>query len=1030
LQQHLQQKLPKYMVPAVFVMLDAMPLNPNGKVDRRALPVPDQSHLVAEGEHVAPRTEAEAMIAAIFADTLGLETVSIRDNFFALGGHSLLATQVIARMRDAFHTELSVRALFEAPTVEEMALLLDSHSSSERQTPAIQPISRNGQLPLSFAQQRMWFMEQMGENGALYNMPVAMRLTGALDVTSLESSVNDLVARHEILRTTFGEQEGVLSQRITPSLHVPLHLIDLSSNVNQTATADIESEAAHLITAEMESPFDLQIGPLLRVTLLRLQAQTHLLVVNMHHIISDAWSLGVFTRELTALYEAHVRGRQSSLQQLSLQYADFAVWQREYLQSDVLEQQLGYWKKQLAGELPVSLLPTDRPRPAMQRFNGASQKRVLSPDLLADIQALGQREGTTLFMTLLAAFQTLLHRYSGQEDIIVGTPVAGRSHRELEGMIGVFINMLVMRTDFSGDLSSRELLRRVREVSLAGFAHQDVPFEKLVEELQPERDPSYSPLFQVMFALQNATFDFALTGLDIQAEDFASPVSKYDLTLSAEESADGLALVWEYNTDLFDHSTVERMIGHFETLLQGIIEQPDAKVWALPILPEAERQALLASPFPDDMPATLIPVALETQAHLTPDSIAVRCYDEHLTYRELHERANQVAHYLRKKGAGSESLVGISLERSLHLPVAVLGVIKSGAAFVPLDPSYPRERLNVMIEDSQMPLIVTQQKVAVTLPEHQAEIIDLEADWALIAQEPTTAPAHEVQPHDLAYMIYTSGSTGRPKAVMIEHGNFAHTLRISQENFHFAPEDVTSCIASEAFDISYFELLNPLISGGTAVIFTREQVLDIPRLIDDLGACTMSYWVPSLARQIVKTMREQQIPASRLARMKNIYTGGDAVPIDLLQDLVEVLPHVTIVVLYGPTEGTIICTEHSVRSGSVIERPLIGKSLGNANLRLYDAHEQPVPIGVPGELYIGGVCVGRGYYRRDDLTAEKFVTIDNQRWYRTGDLVSLTADGALDFLGRIDNQVKIRGYRIELGEVEAAVLQHPAVQEG
>ncbi|MGZ4164927.1 MAG: amino acid adenylation domain-containing protein, partial [Tumebacillaceae bacterium] len=398
--------------------------------------------------------------------------------------------------------------------------------------------------------------------------------------------------------------------------------------------------------------------------------------------------------------------------------------------------------------------------------------------------------------------------------------------------------------------------------------------------------------------------------------------------------------------------------------------------------------------------------------------------------RELHERANQVAHYLRKKGAGPESLVGISLERSLHLPVAVLGVIKSGAAFVPLDPSYPRERLNVMIEDSQMPLIVTQQKVAVTLPEHQAEIIDLEADWALIAQEPTTAPVHEVQPHDLAYMIYTSGSTGRPKAVMIEHGNFAHTLRISQENFHFAPEDVTSCIASEAFDISYFELLNPLISGGTAVIFTREQVLDIPRLIDDLGACTMSYWVPSLARQIVKTMREQQIPASRLARMKNIYTGGDAVPIDLLQDLVEVLPHVTIVVLYGPTEGTIICTEHSVRSGSVIERPLIGKSLGNANLRLYDAHEQPVPIGVPGELYIGGVCVGRGYYRRDDLTAEKFVTIDNQRWYRTGDLVSLTADGALDFLGRIDNQVKIRGYRIELGEVEAAVLQHPAVQEG
>ncbi|MGZ6507169.1 MAG: non-ribosomal peptide synthetase, partial [Tumebacillaceae bacterium] len=770
-------------------------------------------------------------------------------------------------------------------------------------------------------------------------------------------------------------------------------------------------------------------GPLLRVSLLELTESSHLLIVNMHHIISDGWSLSVFTKDLAALYNAYAKGEHSPLEPLPLQYADFAVWQREWLDGGVLESQLDYWKQQLAGELPVSLLPTDRPRPAVQTYNGGNLKQVLNGSYVKDLYAVSQREGATLFMTLLAAFQTLMHRYSGHEDIVVGTPVANRNHSALENIIGFFVNMLVMRTDFTGDLTFRDLLRRVRDVSLAGFAHQDVPFDRLVEELQPQRDPSYSPLFQVMFALQNATHAFELNGLDMQREDIRLSVSRYDLSLSMEELPGGLSLFWEYNSDLFDSTTIERMSSHFETLLRAIAVQPDEKVWALPILDGSERDLLLASDEISNRANTLVPTALETQAARTPDRIAIVSGDEKLTYRELHERANQVAHYLRKQGAGPETLVGISLERSLLLPIVVLGVMKAGAAFVPLDPSYPSERLAVMIEDAQINLIVSQQRVAHVLQAHEATVIDLEADWEHILQEPSTPPDHQVQPHDLVYMIYTSGSTGRPKAVMIEHGNLAHSLNHFIEQFGFTEDDVMSCVSSEAFDVFYLELLNPMLCGGTVVLFTREQVLDISRFIQDLAPCTKSFWVPGLARRIAKTMREEQLQG-HLAQLREIYLGGDVVTPDLLEDLMELLPRVTLEIAYGPTETTILCTRHTVVRGEPNDRPVIGISLGNADLRVYDAHQQLVPIGVPGELYVGGAAVARGYYGREELTAKTFLTFDNKRWYRTGDLVSKRADGVLQFHGRIDNQVKIRGYRIELGEVEKALEQHPAVQGG
>ncbi|MGZ4111848.1 MAG: amino acid adenylation domain-containing protein, partial [Tumebacillaceae bacterium] len=711
---------------------------------------------------------------------------------------------------------------------------------------------------------------------------------------------------------------------------------------------------------------------------------------------------------------------------------DFAAWQREWLHGERLTQQLAYWKEQLAHAPAVLQLPTDRPRPAVQTHHGAQTAFVLTKSLHDQLQTLSRQEGSSLFMTLLTAFQTLLYRYSGQEDITVGSPIAGRNRAEIEGLIGMFVNTLVLRTDLSGQPTFRDLLRRVRQVALDGFAHQDVPFEMLVNELAVERNLSYSPLFQVAFALQNVpTAAMDVADLTLEPVKFESKAAKFDLSLTMIEQEDGIHGTFEYNTDLFDEATVTRMMGHLQTVLEEMTHNLDQRIADVAILTAGERQELLgewtnmAWEQPQDV---CVHQLFEAQVEQTPDAIAVAFGEQQLTYRELNGRANQLAHHLQKLGIEADARVTLCVERSLDLVVGVLGILKAGAGYVPLDTSYPEERIALILEDTQALVLVTQSHLVPQLPDHGAHVVCLDEEEQF-ASEPITNPQAQVEPHHLAYMIYTSGSTGRPKAVMVEHRNLVSTLVASLQHFDFTADDVMPWIASVAFDIALFELMNPLLVGGTAVVLTREQVLDLPRLIEEMKNYTAIHTVPSLMRQIVQAIREGDILPESYDRLRKIFIGGDAVPPDLLTAMYEVFQQAQIHVLYGPTEGTIICAQYPVPRGTELDRFPIGSRLHNANLRLYDAHGQLVPLGVPGELYIGGYGVTRGYYGREDLTAEKYVLLDGERWYRTGDLMRRLQDGTLEFLGRIDNQVKIRGFRIELGEIETVLNQYASVHE-
>jgi amino acid adenylation domain-containing protein len=695
LQQFLKQKLPEYMVPSAFVLLDALPLTPNGKVDRRALPAPDTTRHEGEGAYVAPQTPVEEMVAGIWADVLAVKQVSIYDNFFDLGGHSLLATQLISRVRDTFGVELPLRGLFESPTVASLSDRLEGLLQTEQGlvAPPLLPVPREGELPLSFAQARLWFLEQLEPGSSAYNIPVAVRLTGSLEVAALKQSLQEIVERHEALRTTFRMISGEPTQVIAPVLALTMPLVDLCD----LPEAQQEAQVERLATEEAQQPLDLAMGPLLRAKLLHLGEAEHVLLLTMHHIVSDGWSIGVLIRELAALYEAFSSGKPSPLPQLSIQYADFAHWQRQWLQGEVLAAQLSYWQQQLAGAQTVLELPTDRPRPAVQTFRGATQFLALPEPLSQKLKSLSQRSGVTLFMTLLAAFQTFLYRYTGQEDICIGSPIANRNRSETEGLIGFFVNTMVLRTNLSENPSFQELLGRVREVTLGAYAHQDLPFEQLVEALQPERNLSHQPLFQVMFILQNAPMPaLELPDLTLSSLERESSTAKFDLTMSMEDTEQGLVGSLEYNTDLFDTATISRMLEHFQTLLEGIVTKPDQRLSDLPLLTEPERQQLLVewndtqTDYPCDK---CIHQLFEAQVQQTPDAVAVVFQDQQLTYHELNIRANQLAHHLRSLGVGSDGLVGICVERSLEMVIGMLGILKAGGTYVPLDPDYPSERL-------------------------------------------------------------------------------------------------------------------------------------------------------------------------------------------------------------------------------------------------------------------------------------------------------------------------------------------------
>ncbi|MGB3204689.1 MAG: amino acid adenylation domain-containing protein, partial [Crinalium sp.] len=805
-----------------------------------------------------------------------------------------------------------------------------------------------------------------------------------------------------------------------------------------------ENEVEELCLEEVRSPFNLSQDLLLRAKLLRLSETKHILLLTAHHIVFDGWSMGVLLQELTQIYPtratAHpplIKGRFGEGFPLPIQYADYAVWQRQHLQGQVLENQLNYWKQQLSGDLPVLNLPTDFPRPAVQTYNGDRINFEIPQELTQKLNKLGQQEGTTLFMTLLAAFKTLIYRYTGQEDILIGAPIANRDRAEIETLIGFFVNTLVLRTSLSNNPSFKELLRRVKETALGAYTHQDLPFEKLVEELQPERDLSYSPLFQVSFALQNGlTQTLELPELQLSLKEVDTKTAKFDLTLFLEESAQGLIGSFEYNTDLFKSSTIERIIGHFQALLTGIVDNPEASISTLPLLTATEQHQLLVEwnntyvDYPQDK---CIHQLFEAQVEKTPDAVAVVFEDVQtrdlapLTYKELNHQANQLARYLQKLGVKADSLVGICVERSLEMLIGILGILKAGAAYVPLDPAYPQERLAFILEDTQAAVLLTQQQFVETfnknsLEKNQTKIICLDTDWHLINSENQDNCTSNVNSNNLAYVIYTSGSTGKPKGVAIKHRNTATLLHWAKSVFTSA--ELTGVLASTSicFDLSVFELFVPLSWGGRVIL--TENALHLPSL-SNAEQVTLINTVPSAIAQLLQT---NSIPAS----VTTINLAGEALPPQLVQQLYQLPTIERVFNLYGPSEDTTYSTY------TLLERDAksitIGRAIANTQVYILDNNLQPVPVGIPGELHIGGDGLAKGYLNRPELTEEKF--IDNPfgdatstKIYKTGDLVRYLPDGNIEYLGRIDYQVKIRGFRIELGEIESVINQYSAVQQ-
>jgi amino acid adenylation domain-containing protein len=1017
----LRDQLPEPMVPAAFVVLDALPLTANGKVDRRALPAPPAA---AEGEPVVPRTPAEELLAGIWEDVLGIERVGVHDNFFDLGGHSLLATQVMSRVRNAFALDLPLAVMFERPTVARLAESLAERLRSGLGAPPLPRLrraDRSRPLPLSFAQQRLWFLDQLQPLSAVYNLPTAVRAEGPLDVAALWASLSEVVRRHEVLRTTFGSVAGEPAQVIDPGPLVRLPLLDLSG----LPEVERVRESLRLVRLDRQLPFDLASGPLLRSALLRLEPEEHLVLLAMHHIVSDGWSMSVLIRELLTLYEAFSHGRPAPLPELEIQYADYAVWQRQWLSGEMLEAELGYWRERLGERPPVLELPTDRPRSAVQSFAGAGQPVRIGPDALAGLRALARQQGATLFMTLLTGFAVLLQRYSGQDDLIVGTPVAGRHRVEIEDLIGFFVNMLVLRTSLGEEpgshLGPAELLARVRETALSAYAHQDLPFEKLVVELQPERDLSRTPLFQVVFALQNTpAADLSVPGLAFRSMAAEVTTAKFDLTLSLAEAGSALGGSFEYNRDLFDRSTVRRMAGHLAVLLEALAGAPASPAAELPLLSGAERQELLLE-WNDTARLCpgrpLVHELFSEHARRRPEAPVISSPLGRLSYGEVEARSNRLAHHLRGLGVGPEVLVALCMERTLERVVGIVAVLKAGGAYVSLDPTYPRDRLSFLLEDAGAPVLLTESRFLEVLPETSAAVICLDGGWDGIVGEDRWAPAHGADPENLAYVVYTSGSTGRPKGVEIPHAGLMNLVRWHQILYGVVAEDRGTQIASPAFDASIWELWPYLAAGASVHVPDEETRLSSAGMVrwwSEQGI-TLAYLMTPLAEGVL----EEEIPEDLALRVRALIIGGDRLHRGPAPGVgFRLMNH------YGPAEYTVTSTVVAVpEQGRSAGIPSIGRPVDNTRIYVLDRRGQPVPAGVPGELYVAGLGLARGYMRRPDLTAEKFVPDSfaplwgetGGRMYRTADLVRWLPDGDLDFLGRLDHQVKIRGLRIELG---------------
>jgi amino acid adenylation domain-containing protein len=1013
------------MVPSAIIELANLPLTPGGKVDRKALPAPVAKVRAAESQGLL--TPVGEILAGIWANVLRVEHVGPSDNFFELGGHSLLATQVISRIRDVLDLEVPLRVMFESPTVAGLAKAVERGRGQIKgaRIPPVVAVAREGELPLSFAQQRLWFMYQLERGSWAYNVPAAIRVKGRLSIESVEDSVKVIEVRHETLRTRFEERGGKPRQRVDEAREGGVAIYD----VEGLDEGERERVAGEIIREEARRGFDLEEGPVWRVGLVRVGESEHIVTVTMHHIISDGWSMGVLMREMERQYNGNRRGEGGLVGELRVQYGDYASWQHRWLEGEVVGEQMEYWKRQLEGGGEKLELPVDRARPAMQSYKGASYRFELGEELSCGVKRVSRRENVTVYMTMLGAYQTLMYRYTGQEDISVGTPVAGRGRVETEEMIGCFVNTLVMRVRVGSEWTFGEMMRRVREVVLEGHARQDVPFERLVEELQPERDPSHTPLFQVMFAVQNGVKEgVRLNGLVVTPVGVESGSSKFDLTLEMAEKGKRIVGRVEYNTDLFDEETIERMAGHYEVLLGGVVRDVEIKIGEMEVISEEERRQIVEEWNGEKVEQEgeeCIHELMEREAEKRPDSIGVVSGEESVTYGELNRRANQLGHYLRRKGVGKERVVGVKMRRGVEMVVALLGVLKAGGAYVALDPGYPKKRLEMMLEDSGAELVVTEEGAEEEVGreggrEKERIYVDLERER--IGEESEEKPESWVGGENLAYLIYTSGSTGEPKGAAIEHRSAVGMMKWARESYGEEERRGVLGSTSICFDLSVYEIFGALSWGGEVILV--ENALSYGEL-ESRERVSLINTVPSAMREMV---RREEIGEW----VKVVNLAGEALEAGLVREIYEESGVERVVNLYGPTEDTTYTTWEEVERGA--EEVTIGRPIWNTRVYILDEKMEPVSIGVRGEIYIGGEGQARGYFERREETAEKFVPDgvsgeEGGRLYRSGDIGRWRREGKIEYVGRKDGQVKVRGYRIELGEVEIELRRQGGVRE-
>ncbi|HTZ42892.1 MAG TPA: amino acid adenylation domain-containing protein [Jatrophihabitans sp.] len=1016
--------LPEYMVPATFVVLAALPLSGNGKVDRAALPAPDSARPDLAGGKVAPRSELEELVAGIWCDVLGLDEVGVTDSFFDLGGHSLLATQVVSRLAGLRRGPVPLRVLFAEPTVAGLAAWLSGRTTGERHQP-IPPADRSRPLVTSFGQQRLWFVDQLDPDSVEYLVPMAWRLRGPVDVAALRQALAATVARHEVLRTTFVSDGELVTQLIEDASPVELPVLDGSDGSGPALLAELARR-----------PFDLATGPLWRATLVRLGADDHVFVLAAHHIVIDAWSAQLLVRDLGTGYRAALRGERPELPPMDLQYADYAAWQRGWLTEHLLPAELDYWRRQLA-DVPALDLPTDRPRAEIRGVEGGTVDFVVPAETAAGLRALSRRQRVTMFMLMAAAVQTLLSRYSGQQDVVVGTPIANRGRAETEELIGFFVNTLVLRTDLSGNPSFAELLNRVREVTLSGYENQDVPFERLVEELRPDRDLSRTPLFSVLLSVNNApAATWQLPELVVEDHALTSGQAKYDLTMAFAEAEGGLHGSIRYSTALFDDDRIRRLAGHLCRLLAGVVANPRSPLSELPLLTDAELPQLLAAgraaPAPVDEPAGLHRL-VEAQAELRPDAVALVAEDgAELTYRQLDERANRLAHRLIERGArtlGADPLIGLCLPRSVAGVLGVLAILKTGCGYLPLDPAQPVARTGQLLAGTR--LVLTERAYRSALPA-DAGITVLDLAELDLATGPVSNPDVPVHPTGLAYVVHTSGSTGVPKGVMSTHGGSRLRVRQVIADYGLGPGDTAVALAGLTFDASVREIFGALGSGARLVVAgpdTAREPAAVLALLAERQATVLLSTVPSMLYELAA----EPVDAARLAGLRLVLCSGERLHAERLAGCGWLAGR--LVNQFGPTETTLTATRAEVAPAAAAPWAYqVGRPVAGTVAYVLDAGRTPCPVGVYGELYLGGPALARGYWGRPGATAERFVPdpfdgTGGSRLYRTGDVCRWSADGTLEFRGRSDHQVKVRGFRVEPEEIRAQLVRLPGVRD-